>query len=206
MKLENIDINKTVEEARDLLNKEKNISPSLKAVIKVLFLIISLMVNRFNLNSKNSSKPPSQDPDRDKEKKKNPSGKKQGGQKGHKGYTLKPVENPDEIKLLPVDKSSLPKGKYHKIGYHARQVIDIRISRHVIEYRAEILENLDGKKFTAAFPDYVTRPVQYGNDLKAHAVYLSQFQLLPYNRIDDYFDMELNIPISPGSIQNFNKE
>ena len=206
MKLENIDINKTVEEARDLLNKEKNISPSLKAVIKVLFLIIGLLVNRFNLNSKNSSKPPSQDQNRDKKKKKNQSDKKQGGQKGHKGYTLKPVENPDEIKLLPVDKSSLPKGKYHKIGYHARQVIDIRISRHVIEYRAEILENSDGKKFTAPFPDYVTRPVQYGNDLKAHAVYLSQFQLLPYNRIDDYFDTELNIPISPGSIQNFNKE
>jgi len=33
----------------------------------------------------------------------------------------------------------------------------------------------------------VTRPVQYGNNLKAHAVYLSQFQLIPYQRIQDHF-------------------
>ena len=52
----------------------------------------------------------------------------------------------------------------------------------------------------------VTRPVQYGVDLKAHSVYLSQFQLLTYHRIDDYFDREIKIPISPGSILNFNKE
>jgi transposase len=57
MKIEHIDVNKTLEEARRLLANEKNISPAFKAVMKVLFLIITLMMNRFNLNSKNSSKP-----------------------------------------------------------------------------------------------------------------------------------------------------
>ena len=42
--------------------------------------------------------------------------------------------------------------------------------------------------------------------LKAHAVYLSQFQLIPYNRIQDYFADQLYIPISEGSIFNFNKQ
>ncbi|MCU7966712.1 MAG: IS66 family transposase [gamma proteobacterium symbiont of Bathyaustriella thionipta] len=48
-------------------------------------------------------------------------------------------------------------------------------------------------------------PVQYGNALKAHAVYMSQYQLLPYKRIEEYFTEQLQIPISQGSIFNFNK-
>jgi len=206
MKIEHIDINKTLDNARKLLKEDKSVSPALEALIEVLILIITLFMNRFNLNSKNSSKPPSDDPNREKKKKKNPLGTKPGGQVGRIGKNLRPVENPDEIAVLPVDKSTLPKGKYHDAGYSARQVINIRISRHVIEYRAQILEDQNGKQFVAPFPSNVTRPVQYGQDFKAHSVYLSQFQLLPYNRIDDYFREEINVPISVGSVYNFNKE
>jgi transposase len=206
MKIEHIDINKTLEDARVLLAKEENISPAFKSVIEVLFFVIKLLMNRFNLNSKNSSKPPSTDPNRKKKSKKNESGKKPGGQNGHVGKNLQPVENPDEITVIPIDKRTLPKGSYHDAGYDARQVIDIRISRFVTEYRAQILEDQNGNQFVAPFPAYVTRPVQYGQDLKAHSVYLSQFQLLPYNRIDDYLSKEISVPVSSGSIFNFNKE
>jgi len=206
MKIEHIDINKTLENARELLANEKNISPAFKAVIEVLFIAIKLLMDRFNLNSKNSSKPPSEDPNRNKKSKSNDAGRKQGGQKGHIGKNLQPVENPDKITVIPIDKRTLPKGKYRDAGYDARQVIDIRISRFVIEYRAQILEDKNGNQFVAPFPVYVTRPVQYGQDLKSHSVYLSQFQLLPYNRIDDYFSEEINVPVSAGSIFNFNKE
>ena len=206
MKIENIDVNKSLEKARELLEKEENVSTSFKAIIEVLFIIITLFMNRFNLNSKNSSKPPSNDPNREKKRKKNPLGNKPGGQKGHTGTNLQPIENPDEISHIPLDKNTLPNGRYHDVGYIARQVINIRISRHVIEYRAQILEDKNGNQFVAPFPVNVTRPVQYGQDFKAHSVYLSQFQLLPYNRIDDYFSEEINVPISPGSIFNFNKE
>jgi transposase len=72
--------------------------------------------------------------------------------------------------------------------------------------RAQILEDENGNQFEAKFPAHITRPVQYGQDLKAHSVYLSQFQLLTYNRIDDYFSEEINVPISAGSIYNFNRE
>jgi len=206
MKIEHIDINKTLDEAHKLLKNEKNISPAFKAIIKVLFFIITLLMNRFNLNSKNSSKPPSTDPNRKKESKNNLLGKKPGGQKGHVGNNLRPIENPDEIKVIPVDKEILPKGKYYDAGYNARQVIDLLISRHVIEYRAQIVKDQNGNKFVAQFPAHVTRPVQYGQDLKAHSVYLSQFQLLTYNRINDYFGEEINVPISMGSVYNFNQE
>ena len=52
----------------------------------------------------------------------------------------------------------------------------------------------------------MVRPVQYGSELKAHVVYLSQFQLLPYNRVSDYFAEEVNLPLSMGSVYNFNVE
>lgn len=206
MKIESIDINKTLEEARVLLANEKNISPAFRSIMEVLFLVIKLLMNRFNLNSKNSSKPPSDDQNRKKKSKQNDAGKRPGGQNGHIGKNLQPVKNPDEVTVIPIDKRTLPKGKYRDAGYDARQVIDIRISRFVIEYRAQILEDQNGNQFVAPFPAYVTRPVQYGQDLKSHSVYLSQFQLLPYNRIDDYLSKEINVPISSGSIFNFNKE
>ena len=126
------DINKTLEDARVLLASDKNTSPAIRAMMEVLFLIITLMMNRFNLNSKNSSKPPSDDPNRDKKSKRNALGKYPGGQKGHIGKNLQPVESPDEITVISIDKRALPKRKYRDAGYDARQVIDIRISRFVI--------------------------------------------------------------------------
>jgi transposase len=206
MKIENIDINKTVHDARKLLEEDNNISPALKSMFEILLVIITLLINRLGLNSRNSSKPPSDDPNREKKPKKNSSGRTRGGQKGHIGQNLKPVENPDEIKFIPVDQKALPRGKYHDAGYISRQEINIRISRHVIEYRAQILEDAHRLQYIAPFPEHITRPVQYGPDFKAHSVYLSQFQLLPYNRIDDYFSEEIHVPVSSGSIFNFNQE
>jgi transposase len=206
MKIENIDINKTLDNTRKLLDEDNSISPALRSIIEILLVIISLLINRLNLNSKNSSKPPSSDPNREKKTEKNPLGRKPGGQQGRIGTNLKPFANPDEIVVIPVDRKTLPKGKYHEEGYIARQIINIRISRFVTEYRAQILLDVNGIPFTAEFPEHVTRPVQYGSDFKSHSVYLSQFQLIPYNRIDDYFSEEINVPVSSGSIFNFNKE
>jgi len=70
----------------------------------------------------------------------------------------------------------------------------------VTEYRAQRLENEQSQCFVAPFPKNITKAVQYGNQLKAHAVYLSQYQLLPYKRIKDYFTELLHIPLSEGSL------
>jgi transposase len=92
------------------------------------------------------------------------------------------------------------------VEYEARQVFDIDISRVVTEYRAQLLEDDNCNRHVAPFPQGVTKAVQYGTGIKAHAVYLSQFQLIPYNRIQDYFADQLHIPISEGSIFNFNRQ
>lgn len=205
MTIDNIDVEKTVQSVRSLLEREKHLSPALKAALEVLLMLVAALLNRLNLNSRNSSKPPSTDPNRPRNTKAG-SPRKPGGQKGHVGTTLKPVPEPDEIRLLEIDRRALPKGCYRDAGYEARQVFDLDISRVVTEYRAQVLVDEQGNRFVATFPEGVSRPAQYGNAIKAHAVYLSQFQLLPYARIEEYFREQLEIPISSGSLSNFNQQ
>jgi transposase len=205
MKIDAIDIEATIKKAQVLVREDKQLSAATKSIVEILILIISLLANRLNLNSTNSSKPPSSDPNR-KKKPQSKTGKKPGGQKGHVGTSLKKVDDPDKVELIKIDRSKLPAGRYRQVGFDSRQVFDIDISRVVTEYRAQILEDDKGNRFVASFPDGVTKAVQYGTGLKAHSVYMSQFQLIPYNRIQDYFADQLHIPVSEGSIFNFNKQ
>ena len=128
-----------------------------------------------------------------------------GGQKGHKGTTLEKVENPDEIEEIEIDRDSLPRGNYKTIGYESRQVIDVEISIHVKEYRAEVVEDQYGNQYVAEFPDEAGKAVQYGEGIKTKSVYMSNFQLVPLDRVRDYFKDQLGVPVSKGSISNFNK-
>ncbi len=200
-----IDINKTVQEVELLLAKSDDLPPALEAAIHMLLTVVKLLADRVGLNSSNSSKPPASDPDRDK-KSRAKNAKPRGGQQGHPGSNLQSIDDPDEIKSIQIDRRTLPRGHYVDCGYESRQRVDIRISRHVIEYRAQVLENEHGKRFVAPFPSELTRATQYGASVKANAVYMSMFQLIPYERIQTHFAEVFNIPISPGSIYNFNAD
>jgi transposase len=169
----------------------------------VLLLLVTVLLNRNTLNSNNRSKPPSADPNRNKSSRQK-SDRSSGGQKGHKGTTLKKITDPDIVKPIKLDRRTLPKGNYHEQGVETRQVFDLDISCVVTEYQAQALVNEQGKRFVAPFPIGVTKAVQYGNQLKAHAVYLSQYPLLPYQRIHQTFCDQLQIPLSEGSVYNFN--
>ncbi len=164
MKIENIDIEVSIAKAQALVREDRELSASTRSIVEILILIITLLANRLNLNSTNSSKPPSSDPNRKKRLKK--TGKKAGGQKGHVGTTLKQVDQPDIVEVINIDRRKLPSGKY-RAGFERRQVFDIDISRIVIEYRAQILEDQKGKQFVASFPEAVTKAVQYGTGVKA---------------------------------------
>jgi len=207
LKIENIDVDSAINTAQEALKKEKGVSPALRAALGILILLVTILLNRVSLNSKNSSKPPSSDPNREKKSRKGNGQKKQGGQKGHKGTTLEPFDDPDVVKESKIDRRTLPKGrKYREVGYEARQVLDLKITRLVTEYRSQILEDEQGNRFVASFPDKVNRPVQYGSSVKAHSVYMSQHQLTPYDRVCEHFQEQMQIPLSIGSIFNFNKE
>ena len=204
MTIENVDVTATLARVNKQLEKDRDMSETTRSLIEVLIVIVTLLVSRLGLNSRNSSKPPSIDPNRKKTSRKT-SGKKKGAQKGHKGTTLTKVDDPDVVEKLCIDQHALPKGNYKHVGYESRQVFDIQISRTVTEYRAEILEDESGNRFVAPFPAGITQAAQYGSGVKAHAVYMSQFQLLPYGRITDYFAEQMGFPLSAGTIFNFNQ-
>lgn len=206
MKFNNIDVDEAVQNASDLLSKEAGISTALKAAIEAILQLVPVLLQGKRLNSKNSSKPPSDDKNRKRGSKKKKSTRKPGGQKGRKGAQLKPVSNPDKIEVINIDKRTLPYDDYTEVGFEKRQVIDIETNIIVTEYQAQILENSQGQRYTAKFPMNITRPIQYGPKTKATSVYMSQFQLSPYNRIVDYFLEQAGLNVSAGSLFNFNKE
>ena len=167
--------------------------------------MMKLLLAHLGLDSHNSSKPPASDPHRER-RARVPSERKLGGQLNHPGATLAPIADPDEIKVIAIDRDSLPPGEYRDAGYEKRQVIDLRIERFVTEFRAQILQNATGARFVAEFPEGVARPAQYGASIKANAVYMSMFQLIPYERVQTHFAEQFDVPISSGSLSNFNRD
>ncbi len=178
MKLDSINISEIVEKTKTQLKEDTSITPSLKRSLELILMVVVMLAERLGLHCKNSSIPPSKDPNRKKAPKRS-GDKSAGGQKGHKGTTLTQTDPPDEVKTQFVERDTLPKGKYHEVGFIKRQVVDIDISKIITEYRAQILENEQGEQFVADFPDGVNRHIQYGSNIKAHAVYLSQYQAHP---------------------------
>lgn len=200
----------TLKTVQQLLAEEAHLSPALRSILEVMIMLVKLMANRLSLNSRNSSQPPSTDRfakgKRTDKTDQSEADKKSGGQPGRVGRTLKKTDNPDAIKCLLVDRSTLPPGDYRVVGFDCRQVFDIDIRRLVTEYQAEILENAQGQRFTAPFPEGVTKAVQYGHGVKVQAVYLSQYQLIPYKRVAEHFKDQLDLPISEGSIYAYNRQ
>lgn len=206
MKIENIKVEETIEKVKKQIEEEECLSPALRASLELLLTLVTLLLNKLGLNSRNSSKPPSSDPNRKKNKNKG-NGNKPGGQKGHPGNHLELVNDPDHVEEIKVDRSTLPAdGDFKPVGHERRQLFDIQISREVTEYRAEILEDEHGRRVVAAFPKHVKVKTQYASGVKIHSVYMSNFQLLPYKRIEEHFADQFGIPLSAGSIYNFNKE
>ncbi|PCK07881.1 MAG: IS66 family transposase, partial [Alteromonadaceae bacterium] len=142
--IDGINITEAIANAKAAIDSDKTLSPGTRSVIEVLLLVVTLLSNRMGVNSKNSSKPPSSDPNREKKTRKK-SNKPQGGQEGHAGSTLEQVENPDQTNELKLNRKALPPGQYMSGGYECRQVVEIEISRLIIEYQAEVLIDEKGK-------------------------------------------------------------
>lgn len=199
-----INVEAAIENVRKQLDADKNSSSALKAAIELLITICKILIER-RKNSRNSNLAPAMDPNREKTSKAKMA-RKPGGQPGHEGRTLRPVDKPDNIKELKIDRRTLPPGRWKEAGYERRQVFDLIIKRHVTEYRAERLVNEAGEYRTAAFPEGLVQEAQYGNGVKAHGVYMSVEQLVPCERVSEHFESQLNLPVSAGSICNFKKE
>jgi len=153
---------------------------------------IAELERRLGLNSANSGKPPSSDgvkkPPRTRSSRE-PSGKKPGGQKGHKGETLWQVAEPDSIvDHFPASCTACGAAvtPAMRAGHSARQVFDLPEPPPlvVIEHRAHDCVCAGcGARTRASFPDGVNAPVQYGPRIAALVTYLLHYQLLPEDRL-----------------------
>ncbi len=137
--------------------------------------------------------------------------KKTGGQKRHASHMLSPVEDPDHIIIhLVTDCTSCGHSLEHAPVRHkeTRQVFDLPpLQIEVTQHEAEVKMCPHCQTIhTASFPDYVQHHVQYGPCLKAIAVYLTQYQLLPYERTSELIRDLFGQPISEGTLVTMNND
>jgi transposase len=162
------------------------------ALVGALRAHIAELERRLGLNSSNSGKPPSSDglkkPARVSSLRER-SGKKPGGQKGHKGETLRQVTDPNQVvNHYPPACSMCGVGldPETSVGHSTRQVFDLPQPQPLVvtEHRAHDCQcPACGAKTRAPFPDGVNAPVQYGARITAFVIYLLHYQLLPENRL-----------------------
>jgi len=166
---------------------------------------------RLGLNSKNSSKPPSTDGMAKPAPKslRGKSGKKSGGQPGHKGATLRQSARVDEVithsrdGVCPVCHLELT----HFKVVEKRQVFELpelrtKVTEHVLMHA----HCSCGAVHTGIWPEGINAPVQYGPRAKAVAVNLNQSHLVPLARTCEFMQDTFGLSLSQASLQSFSQQ
>jgi len=177
--------------------------------IAALTARVAELERQLGLNSSNSGKPPSSDglkrPARTgslREK----SGKKSGGQRGHKGETLRQIETPDAvINHYPMrcPRCGGTPDLTASVSHRKRQVMDLPEPQAltVTEHRAHLCACANcGAHCQAEFPEGIAAPVQYGARITALAVYLRNFHFIPEDRLGELLKDLFGIGISTATI------
>ena len=189
------DLSRLTDEQKDLL-------------IEALFARLDAVEAKLGLNSENSSKPPSSDglakPNKTSSLR-GKSEKKAGGQPGHKGTTLKRVAEPTETvdHRLPrrCDRchATLPLESAQVL--ERRQVFDVPTANFdVIEHRTYTVACACGQRHDSVFPAAVSETVQYGPNVRALGVHLTQGQMLPYARAAELIADLYGLTVSPATL------
>ena len=181
-------------------------------MIAILQARIAELERRLGLDSGNSSKPPSSDGLKKPGKPvrvsslRERSGKTSGGQKGHKGETLRQSASPDIVAdyfppaCVRCGGALRPEAS---VGHAARQVMDLPEPKPLVvtEHRAHACRcERCGETTRAAFPPGVNAPVQYGARLAAVVVYLLHYQFVPERRLKQLMGDLFGVSLSCASI------
>jgi transposase len=184
------------------------------AEIAVLKARIAELERRLGLNSSNSGKPPSSDglkkPARVMSLRE-PSDRKPGGQKGHKGETLRQAAEPDAtVDHLPPSCSGCGAVLTPDMAetHVARQVFDLPepLPLVVTEHRAHVCRCAAcGAKTRGLFPEGVNAPVQYGARITAFVIYLLHYQLLPEARLVELMADLFGVKLAAATIARMSR-
>ena len=157
-----------------------------------------------NNNSNNSSKPPSSNTKPANEyNSRAKSGKKPGGQRGHKGSTLSKAEIEEKIKAGKLEhriKEIGTPGIGRKGKYISRYRVDLEFRPVATEYR--IYADAQGKYHV---PKELTADVAYGDGIRSFCAYLYSEGVVSVERIAECVRSlsEGVLPLSTGSVYGF---
>ncbi len=162
---------------------------------------------RLAKDSHNSSKPPSSDGLARKTKSlRRRSGKKPGGQIGHRGETLRLVATPDAVvQHRPVICSGCqvplsaeaPVVLSERRQVHEMPPVRLQVIEHqALHVRCPACQGVAAAPFPAAAPSRA----QYGPRLRALAVYLLEQQLVPYGRVRQLLADLFGAALSVGTL------
>lgn len=160
--------------------------------LAVAHQLIADLKRRLGKDSSNSSKPPSSDGLGKKTRTtasslRGVSGKKSGGQKGHKGDTLQQTTTPDFVQSHTAETCAHCQAALTAAmvtGVERRQVFDVPEPRlEVTEHQAQVYSCTQCRTVTkAAFPEGVNAAAQYGPRIRGFAIYLNVQHLIPEDR------------------------
>lgn len=173
---------------------------------------IKKLEDKLAVTSTNSSKPPSKDDFKPTKARslREKSGKKPGGQLGHKGSKSRLIDNPDEI--IPYTITACPGcgsnlSGVSPDGFIRKQVEDIPplktiVTEHKIEIKTCPCCAIQWQ--AAGCPEDIKHEFQYGPRVKAISVYLSSFQFIPAFRTKQLLKV-FGVNLSTGTLDNFRK-
>jgi transposase len=188
----------------DAARKDQRIE-ELEALLMRALLRIEELERNQRKDSHNSSKPPSSDGLKHRVSPRQKSGKSSGGQPGHEGHTLMQVAEADAVM---VERPTHCEACHYELGaiegviQERRQIHELPALRLMVtEHQVHALCCPRCEHLTVAhFPAGVDAPAQYGPQMQALAVYLSQYQLLPMERIGDLLEDLFGCSLSDGTL------
>jgi len=166
---------------------------------------VAELEERLGKNSQNSSRPPSTDPPQMPKPQRTPSGRKRGGQPGHKGAgrSLKPIEEVDEIVEVKPEICACCGGKLQGNDPHPRrhQVSELPpVEVEVTEYQLHTLQcTVCGASTAAKLPEGVPWGA-FGPRIQALVSLLSGTYRISKRNVQDLLSDCFGVDLALGSI------
>lgn len=133
------------------------------------------------------------------------SGRKPGQAKGHKKSSPSISENPDERVMVSKVATCTCGAKTVEQEEVARDVISIRIIKHITQYigKKTICPNCH-KVHLPHFPSGVNNPVNYDDGIKSLMVYLNTYCSVPNKKVSEVISFLTNneVTIAPATVVN----
>jgi len=209
MKREDLEKLSKDEQVEIILNQQDQIL-RMQAEILELAAKLADLEARLNMNSTNSSMPPSSDRWLKPQSERKKSGKKPGGQAGHKGHGLKIDREPDEIiALKPAVCGQCNADIRDAEGSveDSRYKFDVEIRTVITRYdQSEVVCPICGTVNTGQFPDGINSRTQYGEGVRGISVLFTHYAMVGYDKTQKILNDVFGVPIRAGTIANHVKE